>query len=196
MKVYFLQRFLSYFIDTILISFIAALFTFFIPTTMAYKESVDGIKTISQQYLDGEITEDLYLESYSKYNYTVQKDSAVIVVIQQLVTVAYFGTYAYYNNGKTVGKKLMKCRVVDEKGNNASHFSLITRTVLIHGVVFSCFSLLFLLFMNANQYFQATNIINSIQSVFLISSVFMIMFRKDGKGLHDFISKTKVIGEK
>ena len=52
--------------------------------------------------------------------------------------------------------------------------------------------LLFLLFMNANQYFQATNIINSIQSVFLISSVFMIMFRKDGKGLHDFISNTKV----
>jgi len=196
MKVYFLQRVLAYLIDSILISFIAVLFTFWIPTTESYKEAVDGIKTISQNYLDGEISEEAYLESYSKYNYTVQKDSAAIVVVQLLVTVAYFGTYAYYKNGKTVGKKLMKCRVVDENGNNVNHFNLILRTILIHGVIFSGFSLLLLLFLNAEKYFQVTNVINFIQSIFIITSLFMVMFRKDGKGLHDFISRTKVIGDR
>ena len=107
MKAYFLQRLISYLIDFFIIIFIVTGITFFIPTSEAYKEAYEESNEITDLYLNGEIGNSEYLSRYGDVSYTIAKETVIVTVIHLVVTIAYFGTYAYYMNGQTIGKKLM-----------------------------------------------------------------------------------------
>lgn len=196
MKAYFLQRLVSYLIDFFIIIFIVTGITFFIPTSDAYKEAYEEANEISNLYFNGDISNVEYLSRYGDVSYTMAKETVIITVIHLVVTVAYFGTYAYYMNGQTIGKKIMKIRVVNKDNSNVGHSILIFRTAVIYGVIESIISLIILQFINSDMYLYAITPLEFLQYIFILISLFMIMFRKDGRGLHDIIFKTKVISLK
>ena len=196
MKAYFLQRLVSYLIDFFIIIFIVTGITFFIPTSDAYKEAYEEANEISDLYFNGEISNSEYLSRYGDVSYTMAKETIVVTIIHLVVTVAYFGTYAYYMNGQTIGKKIMKIRVVNKDNSNVGHGILIFRTAIIYGVIESIISLIILQFISSNMYLYAITPLEFLQYIFVLISLFMIMFRKDGRGLHDIIFKTKVISLK
>ena len=196
MKAYFLQRLVSYLIDFFIIIFIVTGITFFIPTSDAYKEAYEEANEISDLYFNGEISNSEYLSRYGDVSYTMAKETIVVTVIHLVVTVAYFGTYAYYMNGQTIGKKIMKIRVVNKDNSNVGHSILIFRTAIIYGVIESIISLIILRFISSNMYLYAITPLEFLQYIFVLISLFMIMFRKDGRGLHDILFKTKVISLK
>ena len=196
MKAYFLQRLVSYLIDFFIIIFIVTGITFFIPTSDAYKEAYEEANEISDLYFNGEISNSEYLSRYGDVSYTMAKETIVVTIIHLVVTVAYFGTYAYYMNGQTIGKKIMKIRVVNKDNSNVGHGILIFRTAVIYGVIESIISLIILQFISSNMYLYVITPLEFLQYAFVLISLFMIMFRKDGRGLHDIIFKTKVISLK
>ena len=196
MKAYFLQRLVSYLIDFFIIIFIVTGITFFIPTSDAYKEAYEEANEISDLYFNGEISNSEYLSRYGDVSYTMAKETIVVTIIHLVVTVAYFGTYAYYMNGQTIGKKIMKIRVVNKDNSNVGHSILIFRTAIIYGVIESIISLIILQFINSDMYLYAITPLEFLQYIFILISLFMIMFRKDGKGLHDILFKTKVVSLK
>ncbi len=196
MKAYFLQRLVSYLIDFFIIIFIVTGITFFIPTSDTYKEAYKEANEISDLYFNGEISNVEYLSRYGDVSYTMAKETIVVTVIHLVVTVAYFGTYAYYMNGQTIGKKIMKIRVVNKDNSNVGHSILIFRTAIIYGVIESIISLIILQFISSNMYLYAITPLEFLQYIFVLISLFMIMFRKDGRGLHDILFKTKVISLK
>ena len=196
MKAYFLQRLVSYLIDFFIIIFIVTGITFFIPTSDAYKEAYEEANEISNLYFNGEIGNSEYLSRYGDVSYTMAKETIVVTIIHLVVTVAYFGTYAYYMNGQTIGKKIMKIKVVNKDNSNVGHSILIFRTAVIYGVIESIISLIILQFINSDMYLYAITPLEFLQYIFILISLFMIMFRKDGRGLHDIIFKTKVISLK
>ena len=196
MKAYFLQRLVSYLIDFFIIIFIVTGITFFIPTSDAYKEAYEEANEISDLYFNGEISNSEYLSRYGDVSYTMAKETIVVTIIHLVVTVAYFGTYAYYMNGQTIGKKIMKIRVVNKDNSNVGHSILIFRTAIIYGVIESIISLIILQFISSNMYLYAITPLEFLQYIFVLISLFMIMFRKDGRGLHDILFKTKVISLK
>ena len=196
MKAYFLQRLVSYLIDFFIVIFIVTGITFFIPTSDTYKEAYKEANEISDLYFNGEISNSEYLSRYGDVSYTMAKETIVVTVINLVVTIAYFGTYAYYMNGQTIGKKIMKIRVVNKDNSNVGHSILIFRTAIIYGVIESIISLIILQFISSNMYLYAITPLEFLQYIFVLISLFMIMFRKDGRGLHDILFKTKVISLK
>lgn len=196
MKAYFLQRLISYLIDFFIIIFIVTGITFFIPTSEAYKEAYEESNEITDLYLNGEIGNSEYLSRYGDVSYTIAKETVIVTVIHLVVTIAYFGTYAYYMNGQTIGKKFMKIRVVNKDNSNVGHGILIFRTAVIYGVIESIISLIILQFISSNMYLYVITPLEFLQYAFVLISLFMIMFRKDGKGLHDILFKTKVVSLK
>ena len=41
----------------------------------------------------------------------------------------------------------------------------------------------------------SVSVVSVIESLFIVISLLMMLYKKDGRGLHDIIAKTKVIGE-
>ena len=52
---------------------------------------------------------------------------------------------------------------------------------------------IFILFMKKDMYIKYNDIITYLFGVFYIVSIAMILFREDGRGLHDIICNTKVV---
>ena len=193
-SVYFLQRAIAYFIDMLLISIIGAIIgSFLIFRTDSYNEAVKKISEIPSSVLNGEIENEKDLDEYKKYSYIVQKSSGVSTVVQLVISVFYFGTFAYYNGGKTIGKKCMKIKVVSVDDNELSHGKFIIRAALITGVVTSLLSLLSLLLTDYYKYYNYDMLFTSINSLFIIACIIMIIFRKDKRGLHDLVVNSKII---
>lgn len=193
MKAYLLQRIVSYLIDYFIVFFAVTGLTIFIPATDAYNDAVDDLKNITNSYMNEELSNEEYVKGYGKDNYIIAKETVIITVINLVVTTAYFGTYAYYKNGQTLGKKLMKIKVDGNDKKDPSHKMFVLRTLLIYGVLANIISLAFLYFIKPDMYLNTIGVIDSLQSVFVFVSIFMMMFRKDGRGLHDIICGTKVV---
>lgn len=196
MKVYFLQRVAAYFIDILVVLGISVVFTFFIPVTEKYSEALENQENILQQYENKEINDEEYLNLYKENQYIMSKESMIFDFVSIIITIAYFGAYSYYNNGMTLGKKIMNLRIVDVSGKKSSYIRFLLRASLLHGPILSILVLLFLIFMGKDMYFLWSNGVNVIYSIFTFLCVFMSMFRKDGRGLHDLISGTQVVATK
>ena len=50
-----------------------------------------------------------------------------------------------------------------------------------------------MLFVSKNFYGYTTIFLESIQYIILLTTFFMVIFRKDGRGLHDMIANTIVV---
>ncbi len=193
MKAYFLQRMSAYIIDLLIITLVSYVVLLFVPVSNKYNKAYDEYNEALNSYVDKKIDEEEFLDIYSKTNYTMSKEGAAFTIINMLITVAYFGTYCYYKNGMTIGKKLMKIKIVSNNGKQVNHFTLILRSMLINGVITSTLSLIVLFIIKPNMYISTIGVIEIVQSLFVIITLFMTMIRKDGRGLHDLICKTKVV---
>lgn len=193
MKVYFLQRLSAYFLDSLIIFLITAIIGLFIPVSNAYNSALEKSKDISDAYINEEISDDTYIKQYGEVSYVIEKERVVYTIVSIIVTIAYFGAYPYYMNGQTIGKKRRKIAIVGDDSRNPSYLTFVLRSAFIHGAIFSAINLLLLLFCDASNYFNLVSFFNSIYSIILVTTVFMIIYRKDGKGLHDMIFKTKVV---
>lgn len=196
MKVYFLQRFLAYFIDSLIVLGIVTLLTVAVPVTSKYEDALKDSENTIKLYMNGEITDEEYVDEYGKMSYIMAKETLIISFVNLVVLVAYYGSYSYYKNGQTLGKKWMKFKINGASGEYPSHLAFVVRSMLIHGVVTSLISLVALLFIDSSQYYSVIGFIDLIYILFFVISLFMIMFRKDGRGLHDIVCKTKVVGIK
>lgn len=187
------QRVTAYLVDIILIGIIVTLFTFWIPESEKYKAAMKEKDEISDLYVNKEIDTNEYIDSMYAARYVIEKEIVVKSIITIVVTFAYFATFAYYNNGQTLGKKLLHIKVVNNDGKEASHLQLALRTLIINEVFFSTVSVIMLFFIKSDQFFYTIGLVELVQSLVVIVALIMIMVRKDKKGLHDMLCQTKVV---
>lgn len=188
-----IQRIGAFVIDIILISFVLSLLTFSIPKSTKYKEAEKEQSALLDDFGDGKIGSSEMIDKLYETRYIMEKETIPQACISIVLTLGYFATFAFYNKGQTLGKKITHIKVVDNDGNETTHIQMIYRTTIIHGVFASIVNNIILLFIKANQYSYTVGIINIISSLVIFISMFCIIFRKDKKGLHDIVCKTKVV---
>lgn len=195
MESHLLPRICAYLIDVILISLVISLVTAWIPQSEKYKQALEKEEKIVEQVNKGELKLDDVYKEYLDINYTIDKERMIISLVTAVATLGYFATFAYYNDGKTIGKKLMHIKVASDNGEELTHNQMFLRTLLVQGVLTSIISMTLLTFIDSSQYVWV-NTVQMIQSFIIIVTIFMVIFRKDKKGLHDILFKTKVISTK
>ena len=89
----------------------------------------------------------------------------------------------------------MKIRIVNEKEENPNIGQIITRTLIVNQILPNILVIIFVVLLSKNQFLSVYSAITTITYIFIIVSSLMILYRNDKLGLHDLLSKTKVVKE-
>lgn len=189
----FLQRLVAYLIDgfiiTMIISMIASLFV-----------NSDAIQKINNELVDlinklqtNDVSYLTYIKEVSVLELELAKQSGITTIVTLFVEILYFVVFQIYNSGQTIGKKIMKIKVISNNGELTMN-QMIVRSLLINSVLLNMISLIAVSFINdPMQYLYVFGSFDSIQYLFVIVTTLMVMFRKDHVSLHDMITNTRVI---
>lgn len=195
MKANTLSRIVAYFIDIIIIYFIATIITGFLPRSITYEKAVEKETKIIDKATSGDYEIEEMLDELYEVRYDIDKETIHITLISCVLYLAYFGTYAFYNNGQTLGKKLLKIKIEYEGDKKYQHTMYLLRACLIHGIFTSVSLVILVLFLNVNTYSITYSVISVINTIFLFTTLVVSAFREDGKGIHDLICRTNIIKE-
>lgn len=195
MPAQFNRRFFAYIIDIFIVLVIANLITMFIPISEKTQDYYKELQTTQKKMYDKEIDVKEYTDIVLEDNYNISKGTVLISLTSIIIYILYFVVYQVYNNGQTVGKKLMKIKVKSITDESLSINTMLFRALIIYGIAANIINLILILLLKKELYLSISNTISIIQSLIVIISVFMILFSKQKRGIHDIITKTEVINK-
>lgn len=196
MKVTFFDRITAYFIDLIILSLITTLISFsgIISNTNKYEER---LTELTESYTSSEITDEEFIDEYSTILYENQKDNILGTSISIGLVIAYFVGFQYMNKGQTIGKKILHIRVVDKDTNQPTTIVKgLIRSLMIFNIISGIANIIFIYTLSKNNYFLGYGFVSGIEIIFTIITLFFIIYKKDGRGLHDMMANTTVIKER
>ena len=193
LKAYFFPRVVAYIIDAFLISAVASfIFAFFPQVNNLLKLNEEQV-AIQESFLQQEITQEQYLAQSLDLSYDMAYQNVVYVLIEVSLALGYFVVFQYKNGGRTLGKKLMHIKVVSATGEELTVNSFLYRALLLQSLAIDVL-LIGGVFLLKGQAYGAYELGFSLfQTIFVLTTLGMVLFRKDGRGLHDLLGGTKVV---
>lgn len=187
------KRITAYLVDIMIITFISSLITFVIPTSENYTKLTKQFSNLTEEYANQKITKEEYLTKGSEINYSLSKETVAESIVTLVITISYFVVFTYFMNGETIGKKIMKIKITSNNQKKLTMNNYLVRSLIINSILLQFISILTILFLDKKTYLSVYNIISNVFSIIFVVSFMMILFRKDGRGLHDILANTKVI---
>ena len=194
-----LKRVMAYIIDILIVSIIATMISsvgLINPYKDEYEEAYDEYADVVAQIqeegsgVDRDASEDELITLY----YNVNKYNVVRSGISVVCTILYFALLQSLMNGQTIGKKIMKIRVVANKDDKKLNFgNFLIRSVILNNVIFSVLFIVGIYLFDVSGYYNYSIVVSYLQMLLLTVIMLMVVLRKDFRGLHDFAEGTKVI---
>ena len=192
-KALFVQRFLAFLLDIFLISIVASIISYPFLDIDSIQKLNESSAEVMENYATGKINQKEYFNESSTISYELARKQGVNTLIIIFLNILYFVVYQIKNNGQTLGKQILKIRVVDSSNRDLSMNQMIFRALIINSILLDMISFGVLIFANQSSYFYGVSFLAFIQFCILSVSTFMIMFGKDRRGLHDLVAHTDVV---
>ncbi len=188
----FFKRLIAYFIDMLIVvvaSSMLASISYLNPQLDKYNEIYESFEETAKEYNDKKIEMSEYQNKIKEYNYDLDRNSIVSSSISIILITIYFVIFQKYNNGQTLGKKLMKIKIE----SNASIGKYLIRSLILYNLGINLIKILFVLLLSKENYMLASNILYVGALIIETTIVIMVCTRKDNRGLHDLAAGTNVI---
>ncbi len=192
----FSRRAGAYIFDVIIISLVVMLLSYIPilnPHRRAYSEKYNELVMVNEKMQNNEISMEEYEQAYKPLAYEIYRLNTNYVIIDLVCLLLYFGVFQYVFRGQTLGKRLFQIQVVSVDEKPLTLLNFILRTVVLSNIIISILLQCIVHFMSVNDYYSIYNNVNMVGSVILYITLFMVLARQDGRGLHDFVGNTKVI---
>lgn len=136
-----------------------------------------------------------FQKKYKKLYYNINKYSVVYNMIYILVILGYFVIFNIVTKGRTLGKRILGLKIVnnDNSTKNVSWIRYLIRALILYNPIYYLVMSIGVLILNVNNFYNYALILSNINNYLLILIVLMVLIRKDGRGLHELLSNTKVI---
>mgnify|MGYP005764064815 CR=1 FL=1 len=190
-----LKRIIAYLIDYLIITLISSALTyitFINPRYDEYIETSQAYNEILQDYYDREIDANELTERTQELSYELNSNGYVYTIGSIVITFLYFSVFVYFTKGQTLGKKIMGIRIVSNKGKELKMHNYLIRTFILNGVIMNLLTLIAICF-KESTYLTIYTVASNFDMILMIIIFLMILFYKDGRGLHDILAGTKVI---
>lgn len=194
---YLFRRIGAYVLDilfVILLIFAISQISFLNPNQEKYNEYNDEYVEYYKNTTSGSSVS--YDEDYVKdLSYNLALYGTPYTIASIIVYLGYYVLFQYFNKGQTLGKKIMKIRLVSNDEKNLKIWQVLVRSLLIFTIVSDLASVIAVNFI-PNSYYLISTIFSYLTTGIFYICVISFLFRKDSRGIHDVIAKTKVIDEK
>ena len=192
-----IKRLFAYLIDIMIVGFVASALAnidVINPYINEYMESYEKfsekLSSINGENANEVISSDAFILQYK----STLKYSIYSTGISFVCYILYFVGFHKWNKNQTVGKKLMKLKIINkDSSDNINVWQYLVRTLILYNLIFGSINVCLSLWLNNKLFFTMSMIVSIIGYVITYLCYAMILFRKDGKGLHDLISKTEVV---
>lgn len=162
------------------------------------------LKTLKEKYEDKKLNEEEYTEVIAKlnlhyqttdtnYSYKLLKYSIIPTIVNLMCIMLYFIVMQFYFGGQTLGKKILKLKVVSNNDKKLNIVNFFIRSLVVNELFINMLNVIFLLVLSKGNYLVYNKIIYVITYILEMAILFTIVFDKHNRGLHDYISNTKVI---
>ena len=193
-KALLFQRLVAYIIDVLLITMLVSIVSIPFTNTKSLEKLEKKQQEIMIKYQEGKINSDTYFIEYSDVYYKMSRDTGFTTLITILLEVLYFVVFQLYNGGQTIGKKIMKIRIISDDGDLSMN-QMIFRSFIANFILVNLVCFVILLFSSKNTYFVSSVLITCIQYLLVFISFIMVGRKKDGRAIHDKLVHTTVIRE-
>ncbi len=188
------KRFLAYLIDSIFITIILTLIyqiTFINPY---YDEYIEYSKKHLENQNINDILEYTNSDEFDENLYALANYGKVYFIVDSVIIIGYFVFFQKFNNGQTLGKKLMKIKITNMDNKELSIKVMFIRSIFIYEILANLLRFIYIFTSpSVVSYSLGDSIVLNLFSIIFWICLFMVLFTKDHRGLHEKISKTKVI---
>lgn len=190
-KASFLKRLGAFLIDMIIITILASLISIPFTDTKKVEKIENEQNEIVKQFQEQKITAEEYMDRYVSVYYNLTRNTGAISLITIVLEILYFVVFQLYNKGQTLGKKLLKIKVVSNDGELFMN-QMIFRSLLANFILVNIIKFALLLFSPKDIYMSLALILEGIQYVLVFISILMITgSNKDS--IHDKLTHTSVV---
>lgn len=203
-----IKRIFAYILDILIVSLVSGLisntvinpyYEDILNLNSEYQEKYDELKEKIDNLEDDEKDEKSkkIMDDFLPYYKESIKESTKLSLFDGCVTstllLLYFVIFAYYFGGETVGKRIMRIKIIRKDNSNVKMFNLLIRALILYGIPFTLLNILLSYTLNVNGYYVALRVIQTTQYVLEIVILSMCIISQDKRGLHDKLSGTKVV---
>ena len=192
-KAMFSQRILAFLIDLVLISVMTSFITVFVPVNDTATKLYEEQNKVLEGYVEGTVSMEEYVNQMVDLSYDISKQTVIVSIVTIVISLLYYVVYPCYNNGQTLGKKLMKIKIKKIDESDLSMNDLLIRGMVNNSILVNIINVIFVLFLSKNIFLSASSLASVIQYLVLIISLIMIAFTRNARGLHDLAAKTEVV---
>ena len=151
MKASFFKRMGAFVIDYFIVLVIVSLITMGFNTNKN-NDLNNQMNQLISDYQNEKITIDEYKDETYKLNYELQKENITVNIVTITLYIGYFVVFATLNKGQTLGKKLLKIRVVNKNNDKPSIWNMLVRSLFIYNIISILFSTVAVNFLNINTF--------------------------------------------
>ena len=188
-----LKRIIAFVIDVVIISLVVSLINLLPidPYQEKYKDTYEKYNEVVRKSTEDGSHD--YKDEIIELNYEVYKYRTYSSVFSAAALILYFGVLSLVMNGQTLGKKIMKLRVVSYNDKKLNFWKYLIRIVILNNIWLSLINVGAVYIVDGVKFYYVTYVISMISSLVYMLNLIMVMFRKDNRGLHDMVAGTKVI---
>lgn len=136
---------------------------------------------------------DVFNTEYQSVSFHLEHYMTFYHITYIVLIILYFGVFTLFTNGQTLGKKLFKLAVVKVDNSKCTFINYLIRSIIMYNVVFIIINMILSSTLSLNDFISSTNVVGMISNIIQYATLFMIIMRTDGRGLHDLAAGTKVI---
>lgn len=188
-----LKRIIAFVIDIVIVSLVVSLINLLPldPYKDKYKDTYEKYNEVVQKSTEDEKND--YKDEIIELNYEVYKYRTYSSMFSATALILYFGVLPLVMNGQTLGKKIMKLRVVSNNEKKLNFWKYLIRIVILNNIWLSLINVGAVYVVSGVKFYYVTYVISMLSSLIYMLNLIMVMFRKDNRGLHDMVAGTKVI---
>ena len=192
-KASFGARVCAYLIDIFLVSFATSFISVMIPESKSVEKLYKEQNEIIGKYSEGKMNMMTYLNQSLDLSYQLSRQTALFSIISIFFSILYFCVYPFYHQGQTIGKNLLKIKIQKQDNSKLTMNDLVVRSSLINSIFFNIIVTALVLLTSKDVYIWGSTILDTVQYLFVIISVFLVAFSKEKNGLHDKLVQTEVV---